>query len=157
MRTQKLYFERFNSLNFLLRTMCHLDAKKGDEQDAVTHFKGLDLPVISRVWFFATPWTVAHQAPLSMEFSRQEHWSGLPFPPPGDLPDPGIEPTSLLSPALAGRFITTGPPGKPSWELQRTHSLMMKTYTITINMVQLLWSNSRQRFMEMQRKRTFQL
>ena len=59
---------------------------------------------------FATTWTVAHQAPLSMGFCRQEYWSGLPFPSPGDLPDPGIEPSS---PALAGRFFTSGPPGKP--------------------------------------------
>ena len=49
---------------------------------------------LSRVRLFATPWTVAHQAPLSMEFSRQEYWSGLPFPSPGDLPDMGIEPGS---------------------------------------------------------------
>ena len=49
-------------------------------------------------------WTVAHQAPLPMEFSRQKYWSGLSFSPPGDLPDPGIEPTSLMSPALAGGF-----------------------------------------------------
>ena len=55
------------------------------------------------------PWTVAHQAPLFMEFSRQEYWSGLPFPPPGDLPDTGIK---SLSPALAERFITADPPGK---------------------------------------------
>ena len=55
-----------------------------------------------------SPWTVACQAPLSMEFSRQEYWSGLPRPPPGDLPDPGMEPTSLMSPVLAGRFFTTG-------------------------------------------------
>ena len=55
----------------------------------------------------ATAWTVAHQVPLSMGFSRQEYWSGLPCPPPGDLPDPGIEPTSLMFPALAGRFFTT--------------------------------------------------
>ena len=48
----------------------------------------------------ATLWTVAHQAPLSMEFSKQEHWSALPFPPPGDLPDIGMEPTSPMSPAL---------------------------------------------------------
>ena len=53
-----------------------------------------------------TPWTVALQAPLSMEFPKQEHWSGLPHPPPGDLPDPGIEHTSLMSPALACRFFT---------------------------------------------------
>ena len=56
-----------------------------------------------------TPWTVAHQAPLSVGFSRQEDWSGLPFPPPGDLLDPGIEP---VSPALAGSFFTTELPGK---------------------------------------------
>ena len=52
-------------------------------------------------------WTVAYQAPLTMGLSRQEHWSGLLCPPPGDLPDPGIEPISLMSPALAGRFFTT--------------------------------------------------
>ena len=56
-----------------------------------------------------TPWTVARQAPLSMGFSRQEYWSGLPFPSPGDLPDPGIKPTS---PALAGGFFFVEPPGK---------------------------------------------
>ena len=59
-----------------------------------------------------TPWTVAHQVPLSMEFSRQEYWSGLPFLPPGDLPNPRIEPMSPASPALAGGFLTTEPPGK---------------------------------------------
>ena len=59
------------------------------------------------------PWTVAHQPPLSMGFSRQEYWSGLPFSPPGDLPNPGIEPASLASPALAGGFFTTVPPGEP--------------------------------------------
>ena len=63
---------------------------------------------------FATPWTVAHQAPLSMGFSRQEYWSGLPFPS-GDLPDPGIKSTS---PALGGMFFTTEPPGKPSLYLK---------------------------------------
>ena len=55
---------------------------------------------------------IACQAPLSMGFSRQEHWSGLPCPPPGDLPDPGMEPASLMSPALAGRFFTTS----ATWE-----------------------------------------
>ena len=54
--------------------------------------------------------TVAHQAPLSMGFPEQEYWSGLPLPPPGDLPDPGIKP---VSPALAGGFFITAPPGKP--------------------------------------------
>ena len=70
------------------------------------------LCVFSRVWLFVTPWTGACQAPLSMEFSRQEYWRGLPFPTPGDLPDPGVEPRSLVSPALAGRFFTTVSPGK---------------------------------------------
>ena len=67
--------------------------------------------VLSPVLFFETPWTVAHQAPLSMGFSRHEYHSGLPFPTPGDLPKPGIEHTSFVSPALAGRFFTTSSPG----------------------------------------------
>ena len=57
-----------------------------------------------------TPWTTACQSPLSMRFSRQEYQSGLPFPSPGDLPDPGTEPLSLTSPALAGKFFATDPP-----------------------------------------------
>ena len=65
---------------------------------------------LSSVWLFVTPLTVAFQAPLPMVFSRQEYWSGLPFPSPGYLPDPGIEPTSS---ALAGRLFTTEPPAKP--------------------------------------------
>ena len=69
--------------------------------------------MLSRVRLFATPWAVACQTPLSMEFSRKESWSGLPFPPPGALPDTGIEDVSLASPTLAGRFFTTEPPGKP--------------------------------------------
>ena len=64
----------------------------------------------SRVRLFATPWTVAHQAPLSMKFSRQEYWSGLSFPSPGDLPDPGIKPRS---PALEADSLLSEPPGKP--------------------------------------------
>ena len=70
--------------------------------------------VTHRVWLFVTPWTVARQAPLSMEFSRQEYWSGLPFSSPGDLPDPGTESMSPASPALAGKFFPGLPPGKPS-------------------------------------------
>ena len=63
----------------------------------------------SCVQFFATPWTVAYQALPSMGFSRQEYWSGLPFPSPGDLPDPGIEPRSS---ALQANALTSEPPGK---------------------------------------------
>ena len=75
---------------------------------------------------FVTQWTVARQAPLYTGFPRQEYWSGLPFPPPGDLPDPRIKP---ISPALAGRYFTNEPPGKPlieyekgqrGWEINKT-------------------------------------
>ena len=68
----------------------------------------LKLNLLSRVRFLATPWTVAHQAPPSMEFYRQEYWSGLPFPSPGYLPDLGIEP---WSPALQADAFPSGPPG----------------------------------------------
>ena len=60
-------------------------------------------------------WTVAHQAPLSMEFPRQEYWSELPFSPPGDLSNPGIEFVAPVASALAGGFFTTEPPGKSTW------------------------------------------
>ena len=67
--------------------------------------------LLSRVWLLATPWTAAYQAPPSMGFSRQEYWSGLSFPSPGDLPNPGIEPRS---PSLQADALTSEPPGKPS-------------------------------------------
>ena len=67
---------------------------------------------------------VACQAPLSVESSGQEFWSGLPFSPPGDLPDPGIEPTSPASPALAGGFFTTAPPGKPKYKSNCSFALL---------------------------------
>ena len=71
----------------------------------------------SWVQLFATPWTVACQAPLSIGFPRQEYWSGLPCPSPGDLPNPGTELLSLMSPALAGRFFTTS----DTWEAHDKH------------------------------------
>ena len=70
--------------------------------------------LFSRVQLFVTLWTIACQAPLSMEFSRKEYQSGLPFPTPGHLPSPGIKPMSLVSPALAVEFFTNSTtPGKP--------------------------------------------
>ena len=66
--------------------------------------------MLSRVQLFTTLWTVAHQAPLSMEFSRQEYWNGMPFPYPGDLPNTGIQPKS---PALQADSLLSEPPGKP--------------------------------------------
>ena len=70
----------------------------------------------------ATLWTVSYQAPLSMGFSTQEYWRGLPFPPPGDLPNPGIEPASLTSPALAGGFSTTS----ATWEAPYCKAIILK-------------------------------
>ena len=66
--------------------------------------------MLSGVQLFVTSWIVAHQAPLSIEVSRQEYWRGFPFPPPGDLPNPGME---TEAPELVDRFFTTEPPGKP--------------------------------------------
>ena len=68
--------------------------------------------LLSRVRLFVILWTLACQAPLSMGFSRQDYWIRLPFPPTEDLPNPGIKPVSPVSPALAGGFFTTEPPGK---------------------------------------------
>ena len=75
---------------------------------------------LSRVQLFATPWTAVHWAPLSMGFPRQKYGSGLLFHPPGDLHEPGIKPSSPLSPALAGRFFTTDSTGKP-YVYSRSH------------------------------------
>ena len=76
-----------------------------------TRFKHLaTLKSLSHVWLFAMPWTVAHQDSPSMGFSRQEYWSGLPVPSPGDLPDPGIE---TRSPTLQADALTSEPPRKP--------------------------------------------
>ena len=81
----------------------------------------------TRVRLFAIPWTVAHQVLLSMGFSRQECWSGLPFPSPGDLSHPGSEAVALMSPALAGRFFTTSAP----WEALRVGISSELTVTVS--------------------------
>ena len=72
-------------------------------------YQGSEVKSLSRVRLFATPWTIAHEAPPSMEFSRQEYWSGLPFPSPGDLPHPGIKPRS---PELQADTLPSEPPRK---------------------------------------------
>ena len=80
---------------------------------------------LSRVWFLAIPWTVAHQAPLSVGFPRQEYWTGLPFPPPVELLEAGIEPASSVPPVLAGGFFTTGTVWKAlSCHHQHCHTLL---------------------------------
>ena len=78
------------------------------------------MKLLSHVQLFATPWTIAYQAPLSMEFSRQEYLSGLPFPSPGDLPNPGIEPGS---PSLQADALPSEPPGKEALMAQRVKRL----------------------------------
>ena len=82
---------------------------------------------LSRVRLFVTPRTVAYQAPPSTEFSRQEYWSGLPFPSPGDLPNPGIEPGS---PALEADALTSEPPGKPNIYLYKSLNKKQESFGI---------------------------
>ena len=79
----------------------------------------------SHVWLFVTPWTVAHQTPLSMGFSRQEFWSGLSFPSPGDLPDLGIQP---ISPAFPADSLLSEPPGKPCAPVTSKFSLCSSSF-----------------------------
>ena len=88
---------------------------------------------LSRVWLFATPWTVAHQAPPSMGFSRQEYWSGLPFPSPRDRPDPGIEPRS---PSLQADPLPYEPPGKVL--ITREHSVCKISSSYTFYSMQFV-------------------
>ena len=88
---------------------CHHDTESEDYWE-MPKLEWVKVKSLSRVWLFVTPCTVALQAPLSMGFSRQEYWSGLPFPSPGDLPDPGIKPRS---PALQADALTSAPPGRP--------------------------------------------
>ena len=94
--TMLVFFQRFVSLKK------QISLRMREERKKVKSF--------SHVQLFATPWTVAHEAPPSMGFSRQEYWSGLPFPSPGDLPDPGIEPGSST---LQADALPSEPPGNP--------------------------------------------
>ena len=102
---------------------------------------------LSHVRLFVTPWTVAHQAPLSMGFSRQERWSGRPHPPPGDPPDLGTEPTPLTSPALIGGFCTTS----ATWEIEESEICRLQSNSLLKSLeiwlgwglgVGLAWSTS---------------
>ena len=88
----------------------------------------------SRFWLCATLWTVAHQAPLSVGFCRQDFWSELPCPPPGDLSNPEIEPTSLASPALAGWFFTTS----SIWEEPKLHIVEFEMVYVSVSKKQNL-------------------
>ena len=83
--------------------------------------------------YYAILWTVAHETPLSTGFSRQKYWAGLPCPPPGDLPDPGTAPMSLMSPVLAGRFQPLGPPGKTHLLEQNSEQFLLITSISWLN------------------------
>ena len=89
--------------------------------------------MLSHIQLFLALWTVAHQSSLPMEFPRQEYWSEVLFPPPGDFPDPGIEPMSLTSPALAGGFFSTS----ATWEAQ-TGDDYMQTCVKLSNIINML-------------------
>ena len=86
--------------------------------------------LLGHIWFFVTLWTVAHQAPLSVGFSKQEFWSGVPFPTPGSLPDPGIESTNLASPALTSGLFTIS----ATWKADVTY-----TYNLKIKQISEYW------------------
>ena len=91
--------------------------------------------VFSCVQLFLIPWIIVRQAPMSMDFSRQEYWSGLPFSTPRDLPDPEVEPASLMSPALKGRFFTND----ATWEAQLSKTWI--NYSFSLLYFQLLPSD----------------
>ena len=95
------------SVKWMVRGTCsRIDVAGTDQRKQ----EAVKVKLLSRVQLFTTPWSIAHQAPQSMEFSRQEYWSGLPFPSPGDLANPGIEPAS---PALQADVLPSKPPGEP--------------------------------------------
>ena len=100
--------------SFKTATTLGLVGSKGGDADNLGSVQGLNAPAqsLQSCLLFVTPWTVAHQPPVSMGFSRQEYWSGLPQPPLEDFPNSGIEPMSFLSPALARGFFTTS----TTWE-----------------------------------------
>ena len=94
--------------------MCIQDSWDSKPFSIMIGIMNCEVKFLSHVQLFVAPWTVAYKAPLSMDFSRQAYWSGLPFPSPGDLPDPGIK---SRSPALQADALSSEPPGKPDYEL----------------------------------------
>ena len=113
MVTQQNCLRIFRSVPWAVITV-NVQVSPQDGRRGLIMGRGCMLSRFSRVLLFVTPWTVAHQFPLSVGFSRQKYWSGLPCPPPRDLPDPGIKPTSLMSPALASSLFTTS----ATWKAQ---------------------------------------
>ena len=104
----------------------HIDS----QNDIDIYKKEEKVKLLSRIRLFAIAWTVAYQAPLSMGFPRQEYWSGLPFPSPGDLPNPGIEPRS---PALQADALTSEPPGKPVGVYSYSKNISIPSLSVLFN------------------------
>ena len=117
--------KRYQNLNICINSQvlpAFRSIKLGGNTRKTAIKRCLCVRVLSRVWLFAIPWTVALQVPLFVEFSQQEYWNGLPLPLPGDLPNPGIEPASLVSPALAGRFLTAN----ATWKAKMRKKILWK-------------------------------
>ena len=116
---------------------------KENEAILETHFMYVCmLSRFSHIWLFATPWTIAHQGPLSMGFSKQEYWSGLPCPPPGHPPNAGFKPVSLIAPALAGAVggrwgcIFTA---KATWEAHFYVQYLVNIFSSTWRILSITW------------------
>ena len=133
----------YNRLEAGVMTISPLAKSDGGGEDVRVEFfttctskKALMTPEceLSCVQLFATPWTIAWQASLSMEFFRQEYWRGLACPSPGNLPNPEIEPMSLASPALAGRFFTTGAKMKRLARESRSQGIILKLTLDILNL-----------------------
>ena len=112
----EIWYTTHNSISFIYKEHFWISKRKNKSIKIPIEKLGhqcvcVYIYIHSRLWLFVTPWTVAYQAPQFMEFSRWEYWSGLPFPPPWDLPDPGTEPRS---PALQVDTLLSEPPGKAS-------------------------------------------
>ena len=102
------------------------------------------MKLLSHIRLFATPWTIAYQAPPSMRFSRQEYWSGLPFPSPGDLPYPGIEPRS---PALWADALSSKPPGKPNYIYNFVYIYILNDIIINLSKIKSIFGSYRDYFL----------
>ena len=107
----KLQSRTFSNSDHLLRELSTCSKLEDKRKSLISYFFFYAAQLFSHVWLFTTPWTIVHQAPLLGGLSYQEYWSGLPFPLPGGLPDPGIEPVLPAASSLAAGFFTTDPHG----------------------------------------------
>ena len=135
--TFRIFFRNTKAFNYIILTNIMYMKKNDSWFSTFSNISGISVYTykvksLSRVRLFATPWTVAHSAPPSMGFSRQEYWSGLPFPSPGDLPNPGIEPGS---PALQADALTAELSKKGYLITFRHHFYLLSLAFISIRIV----------------------